>query len=640
MVQRKVHSRLAALIATCDFSGLEHLPLIPGRSGQEFIIDLFHLEDFAKKHDCFDPEQYSSGPVDFEKSALGTKVPGDAEVAARPMYSSIDAGRLRLVGRGEWQTEEHLDDVLWLPYVEPKVLQHLEPIDYSAGPDLSREDRAEYLSLAKKWSTQGLLALTDAVPFRDSYTRIFNCFKSEQHDRQIGDRRLANAVEYALSGPSKPLPAGFLFTNITVPKGYEVVGCITDRKDFYHQCSATDARAAANVVPFAFRQEEFLDDPALKHLWALKQSKKNERTSRGDQLGKAGVTPFTEDTPVFPCFRSLLQGDHLGVEFALSAHTCLLEAAGVLQDDKTVRGRMPFPEGPDYQALVIDDFASMSVCPSGVQLGCSNAFKDLKKADAAYAEKGVLGSPEKDVCESRHFKAVGAEINSSRRAVALGLTTVGAPIQKRVAMTVLTLRATQLPIITPSLASKLAGNWTSIFMFRRCISCVLAEIYKFGSPSSAAGKEIYKLQRSTAQELVLASILSFVSISDVTAKFPKKVYASDASMSKGAFCSRPVSEQTAKVLWLGGDKKGTYTKLDPPYRELSRALGLDIPDDLECAFDGFPEPQTCIPKHLDFSFDFLEVCAGVGSVSKEVAKLGLKVCTPIELSDSAHFISF
>ena len=234
----------------------------------------------------------------------------DADVAARPLYSSLDSGRLRLVGTGEWCAQEHIEDELWLPYVEPKVLQHWEPIDYTAGPDLRRESRSEYLALAKKWSGLGLLALTDAPPFRDSYTRIFNCFKSEEHDRQIGDRRLANAVEYALSGPSRYLPAGYMLTNITVPKGHCVVGCITDRKDFYHQCFATDARAATNVMPFAFHQHDFIEDPALKHLWALKQARKGERTSRGDQLGKKGPTRFSEDTPVFPCFKSLLQGDH------------------------------------------------------------------------------------------------------------------------------------------------------------------------------------------------------------------------------------------------------------------------------------------------------------------------------------------
>ena len=88
-------------------------------------------------------------------------------------------------------------------------------------------------------------------------------------------------------------------------------------------------------------------------------------------------------------------------------------------------------------------------------------------------------------------------------------------------------------------------------------------------------------------------------------------------------------------MWLGGDKKGTYTRLDPPFRELGKAAGLDF-DDAELAEVGNDSLES-VPHHLDFVFVFLEVCAGVGSVSKAVADLGLRVCTPIELSDSPAF---
>lgn len=47
------------------------------------------------------------------------------------------------------------------------------------------------------------------------------------------------------------------------------------------------------------------------------------------------------------------------------------------------------------------------------------------------------------------------------------------------------------------------------------------------------------------------------------------------------------------------------------------------------------EDERPIPrKGLDFSFDFVEICGGAGSVSKAAARMGLTVCTPIELSDS------
>ena len=40
------------------------------------------------------------------------------------------------------------------------------------------------------------------------FCRVFNVFKSVDRDRQIGDRRIPNAKEFHLSGPSKHLPPG------------------------------------------------------------------------------------------------------------------------------------------------------------------------------------------------------------------------------------------------------------------------------------------------------------------------------------------------------------------------------------------------------------------------------------------------
>ena len=65
-----------------------------------------------------------------------------------------------------------------------------------------------------------------------------------------------------------------------------------------------------------------------------------------------------------------------------------------------------------------------------------------------YEKEGVLGSKKKDIEVSRHFKVVGAEIDGSDKAVCRGVISVGAPAQKRVAMTTLSLRAAALPVIT------------------------------------------------------------------------------------------------------------------------------------------------------------------------------------------------
>lgn len=630
-VQRQIHRRLMALVATCDAPGLLDFPLVPGRSGPEFIARLQQLEHFAERSSLLDLKAYAAGPKDFEKISAGRTKPEDAVDAAVQPYTSLNSDRLRLVGKGEWDLQAYLTDELWLPYVEPLVLRHGLPLDYGLGPNFKREDPAEYLKLAKKWSSLGLLALVKDPPPQETFTRIFNARKNEEVDRQIGDRRLANQAEYAIRGPSQFLPGGYLITNLHVPPGTVCFGAVTDRKDFYHQSRVSFERAASNVTPFGFPQSCFADDPALHALVHRHCKTATNRSKTGDRLGMKPRSLLSPDELVYPAFSSLLQGDHLGVEFALSAHEELLSQAGLLRPSSRIKGHAPFPAGLQFEGLVIDDYFSLSIEKIGSNGGNSRAVQDLQVATKKYDAEGVLGSPEKDVLGSRHFKVVGAEVDCSPRTCSLGLKTVGAPLQKRISMAVLSLRAARLPVVSSALASRLAGNWTSIFMYRRCLASLLQEIYAFGVEDAEPATDVYLLPRSTAQELVLSSVFSFLAISDVSVQYHSRVFATDASLGMGAVVSRPISEKVAKALWLGGDKKGAYTKLDSPIHELARAVGVADEDDAV--------QQPCVePRHgLDFSFDFLEVCAGCGSVSKALARRGYAVCQPIELSDSPHF---
>ena len=100
------------------------------------------------------------------------------------------------------------------------------------GPNLLNEDKAENLKLAKLWSTQGLLCLSPTRPPGDMFSRVFNNLKNDLYDRQIGDRRLMNGGERSISGPSRSLPGGYLITSMHCPAGFQLVGAVTDRKDF------------------------------------------------------------------------------------------------------------------------------------------------------------------------------------------------------------------------------------------------------------------------------------------------------------------------------------------------------------------------------------------------------------------------
>ena len=146
--------------------------------------------------------------------------------------------------------------------------------------------------------------------------RIFNSYKSPEADRQIGDRRPANKAELHLPGPSQFLPQGNLLTAYRLPRRKaQLTAYVSDRRDFYHQVAVSRARADCNRLPFAYPAGSFKGTSALADLGLASPPVRGHGPPRPGLL-----VPQT----YVPAFRSLLQGDHLGVEFALEGHSQLL----------------------------------------------------------------------------------------------------------------------------------------------------------------------------------------------------------------------------------------------------------------------------------------------------------------------------
>ena len=639
-LQKKIHRRLWSLLTTCDAPGM--FPLSQGRSGDEFIARLHSLEAFAKSCPLLSAEMYEEGPDDLSRKAKTENVrrsyrpkTDECGTTGLGVYRPLDVSRLKLTGRGQWDLASHLDDELWLPYVEPAVLRHGLKRPGVEGPNLAKEDRGENLKLAKLWSAQGLLCLAYQQPSGGLVSRVFNNLKNEQFDRQIGDGRLMNSGERSIQGPSRYLPGGYLMTSLHVAPGCKLVGAVTDRKDFYHQSMVTRQRAESNCLPFGYNTADFEGDPALEDLRRYTGSLSGGREKVGDRYRGKPRGLLSEGEVVYPCFASLFQGDHLGVEFALSSHSSMLESANLLSSGNRILGRCRFPVGPVWEGLVIDDYFSIAAHhvsdPSPPP-----SLQCFEKAIEEYGEEGVLGSPEK--YNSDHFKVVGAEVNSSEQARSRGVVAVASPATKRISLIALSLRAACLPVISRGLASRLAGCWTCTLLFRRCLASVLSDLYSLGVIDGKAEEEILTFSRKAAGEVTVAAVLALVASSNVQVPYLKKVFATDASMKKGAVVSREVDEDLAKCVWLGGDKKGAYAKLDNPFRAALKGLGFDEEDfgDEEADQD---EQEVGILGNpsFDFSFEFCEICGGSGVVSSAAARLGMIVCPPIELSDSPHF---
>ena len=557
-------------------------------------------------------------------------------------YRALDSSRLRLVGEGDWPLESFLDGPLWLPFQEPAILYHGLPCPVDDVPNFTAESREECLNLAKVWDARGLLALFPEPSRPGFFSRVFNAYKSPTVDRQIGDRRLPNHCEYHISGPAKYLPQGAQLTLIRVPRFKHVIrGSMTDRRDFYHQAQVTPERAATNMLPFDFEAEDLEGlraCDAVRDAWGSR--KKFDRLVRGDELRGPGWAKRQDRVfpkRLFPAFKSLFQGDHLGVEFALQSHAGLLTQGGLLKPCHRILGNTPFPISDAWDALVIDDYFALGVCQISSPAEKSFAMKALASAREIYSREKLKGSDEKDVVASQTLKAAGAEIRSCDQNARAGVIPVGAPIAKRIALSVASLRAAALPCISAKLVSRVLGNWVSVLQYRKCLSSVVEGLFKFSAACLEGGPgEVFKLTRAHAQELVLLSVFAPLVFSNVAIDYHEKIFATDASNHKGAIVSAKVPPEVHEALWLDSDRRGSYTHLDNNFRATLRHLGQNDDDnDRPHPFSASPGFQ--LEKGPLFYFDFVEICGGAGKVSAALLDRGHSVAPVLDLSESRHY---
>eukprot|EP00435_Cladocopium_sp_Y103_P039758 s1997_g10.t1 len=416
---------------------------------------------------------------------------------------------------------------------------------------------------------------------------------------------------------------------------------MTDRRDFYHQARVSPERARSNMLPFSYPVLDFQGTSALDSfvsLWNPPVDVARERVGdclgvaeRGRKSRKRGPLPET----LYPCFASLFQGDHLGVEFALRSHSLLLENHGLLSSSTRLLGGQPVPSGLKWDALVIDDYFALGVERISSPVESSFAMLSLAMAREVYQREGLLGSTEKDIVAETTLKAAGAEIRSSAVNARRGFVPIGAPFAKRIALSALSLRAACLPGVTSELLARLVGNWVAVLQYRKCLSSLIDGLFKFSSDCmDQPDLLVHHLSRSHAQELTLVAVMSPLMFSNVAVDYLDRVFATDASLSKGAIVSAPIDEKTQEGLWQSTDKKGSYTHLDNSFRAILRHLG-QVDDD--CDMPGPRASYEPIVKQPLLYFDFVEICGGAGKVASSMHGLGHSVAPVLDLSNSRHY---
>ena len=564
-------------------------------------------------------KQFSGVEVDFDNTVLDELEP----------YRDADPTRIKLKGSGHWDITDFLPDSLCMASRESFVIFDDRVPEVWEYPRI-RETPQKIASLAKLWDVNGLLVLHDDVPPRHEWVRIFGCFKDAQRDRQIGDRRGRNSCEKKVNGPSAELPAGSDLCDIVFdPRCHSLHISVTDRSDFYHQIAVTRARALTNTLGPGFPESLVSETKAFQQ-FSLQSAKKKSRLAHGDDLFSRRAQTKAKPGILFAAFDSVLQGDHAGVEFACAAHSQLLRDRGLLDNDCIVTGSRPVISKDNFQGLVIDDFFSISVEEKHTGR-VSRSAKAFDRAQQAYIDFALAGSPEKDVRDASRAKVIGAEIAADEVALRFRCPSVGSPAAKRFGLSWVTLQLCQLSHTTDSLHLSLLGGWTSSLMFRRPLMSILQHSFNVVPNIEVSEKhaKLVPLHRKVATELLLVSILAPLIKADISVPYCDELFATDASLDRGAVVSTKVSEDVYEALYRCCKNKGSYTRLLTKEEQVFNQVGFgSITPDFE---------SPCVPKPLAFKFAFIELFAGSAKVTRFVSELGFSVGPPIGLSVSSEF---
>lgn len=607
---------------------------------------------------------FSSGEAATESSKDGVRLQPDLSRAEelRP-YRPLEPGRLKLSGRANWDPQPFLGDHFLIPFLEPDVLLWSSTVESSDVPDLSKEDPATAVELARIWDINGLAKIYPAAVdsmHSDTCIRCFACYKSATVDRQIVDRRGRNSIEVAMPGPSRYLPTGASLSVLEVdPRRTFVSASVSDRKDFYHQLKVSDQRAYTNLVwpPVPFSSFDGLcasDDLKKK----CSESKSRRREEVGDFLktGKVVKPKLPQpDSLVHLAFASMGQGDHLGVEVATQCHREFLISQGLLSPSRELVSSEPWKGSCVLEGLVIDDFFAISIERCGLgppkpqksvlvpfpdpgefrRDGGSTSSDLISKATKCYDSAGLLGSPEKDVVGSRVAKVAGAELNSSPELCSQGIVSLAAPAKKRMALSLVSLCLSSLEVTSDALHTCVIGGWISLLMFRRPLMSVLFHSHSLVDVNALDSDRprVIGLPRRVAQELTLLAILSPLMMSDLSAPIQKNLYASDSSDAKGAYVKTTLGDDMARFLWRSGSKKGGYARLQTRAEALAKKLEVGR----ETVSLDFPHPAVAIKKPMGLRYDFIEVCGGAAKVSAFMSKEGWVVGPCLDLDRSPHF---
>ena len=295
---------------------------------------------------------------------------------------------------------------------------------------------------------------------------MFPVYKDEDFDRLILNPTVVNSRMRSISRHTKCLGQGFLLTRIQLRDDERLVISGDDLREFYYTFKVSSARARRNALAVVYDAEDFREfacwDPAL-----------------------AGRR-------VVPALSALAMGDSLAVELAQASHLGLLQKeVGACRASVLVVYRAPFPRGPFWEILAIDDHVGIQAVSSATPAEARRDREVFSKADEVYPKVGLCQHPKKKVREADNHTVVGGEIEGR-------IGTIAAPRLRTAVLIALTLEQIRLRASTPRLFTCLVSCWVQVFLYRRPLLSIFSEVFRIHDTVEAArsapgGEAVFRL---------------------------------------------------------------------------------------------------------------------------------------------------
>ena len=488
---------------------------------------------------------------------------------------------------------------------------------------------------------------------------LFPVPKSVEEDRIVFNRIPRNRYEEHLAGYAKFTPAGSDFVDIEAPANSDCLIYADDLADAFPSFRASRERGSSNSLSWTAPIAAFEGTRALADL-------RRHCAARGREL----------PARVRPCHKGLMMGDVNAADFCAEAHTKVLRRRGSLPVDATVANGRPFPRGPVFEALVLDDHVGIGVGSAVRDGACPALEASFSAARAGYDAVGLQAHARKARRGVRGGVVLGAEFVSAPLD-APPACVQPQPEEQPPQQSAAASSAMDAALLTPPrlsrrlrrLATKVRGHWvcsersrrlvlaaavwetslagrssrrhlrqlasslTHAFLYRRPLLCSLSCIYDFMGDVGDAEDVVVEIPRQIQDELTIAALWLAVASTYLSASFHGALLATDASTYGEGVAEAELPPAVARELWRHRDRRGGYTRLQPDLAAHLRQVGMQ---DLEAGVDDLPFGSSPSPgRILIETFDFIEVCSGPRApLSAAMAAAGFRVGPRIDLKVS------